>query len=218
MKNVMIAVSALVMAAGAASAGNIMGPSNSTDQRVELPGSNVPGQGFTLRDNVSVDVSGLSSWDALGDSSNTILTIDIAAAVGLPSGTSVEVFGLGWDVEIEGTLAGTFGGSWLSEARFTFGTAATPNQIGLRPGAGVNNGGPQRFTGSVLFSSVPLPNIVLADGLLRIELNETFDDANDEIDANYLANSFLTINATPAPGAFALLGLGGLAAARRRRN
>ena len=219
MKSILLAVSALVMAAGSASASNIMGPSASTSERVELPGSNVADMGYGLRSDFLVDVSGRSSWDALADASNTVLTIDVAAAVGLPSGSSVDFTGIGWDVEIQTTLAGTFGGSWLSEARFTFGTAALPNQLNLRPGSAVSAGGTQRFTSGVVdFASIPLPAITLADGLLRIELNESFDDSNDEIDANYLANSFLTIRATPAPGAMALLGLGGLAAARRRRN
>jgi hypothetical protein len=176
------------------------------------------GGGFNTRSDISVDVSGRQSWDLFGDTSNNVLFVDVAAALGLPSGSPVTVTGIGWDVEIATTTAGTFGGSWLSEARFSLGNSVSPNLIGVRPGAGVDNPGTQRFTSAVVvFASVPLADIVLADGVLRIEFNETFDDAGDEIDANYLANSFITIRAIPAPGALALLGLGGLVAARRRR-
>lgn len=176
------------------------------------------GGGFSDRADFNVDVSGRQSWDAFGDSSNNVILVDVAAALGLPSGSAVTVTGIGWDVEIATTLNGPFGGSWLSEARFTLGSTASPSLIGVRPGAGINTGGTQRFTAPVLdFSSVPLADIPLADGLLRIEFNETFDDAADQIDADYLANSFLTVRAVPTPGALALMGLGGLIAGRRRR-
>jgi len=174
--------------------------------------------GFTNRADFNVDVSGRRSWDPFGDLSNDVILVDVAAALGLPSGSAVTVTGIGWDVEIATTIAGPFGGSWLSEARFTLGSNLAFNQIGVRPGVAINAGGMQRFTAPVLdFSSVPVPNIALADGVLRIEFNETFDDAPDQIDADYLANSFLTVRAVPAPSALALMGLGGLIAGRRRR-
>jgi MYXO-CTERM domain-containing protein len=177
------------------------------------------GGGFTNRADFNVDVSGRRSWDAFGDSSNDVILFDVAAALGLPSGSAVTVTGIGWDVEIATTLNGIFGGSWLTEARFTLGSNATPNLIGVRPGFAIpSGGGTQRFTAAVLdFSSAPVPDIALADGILRVEFNETFDDAADQIDADYLANSFLTVRAVPTPGALALMGLGGLIAGRRRR-
>lgn len=209
----------VAFSAGTAMAGHIGVGSPTYPVRTVMEGPNVPGSGdIGQRSDVIVDVSGRQSWDAFGDSSNNVIMFDMAAALGLPSGTQVEVSGLGWDVEIATTPAGTFGGSWLSEARMTFGSTGTPNQLGLRPGAAVSAPGTQRFSSAVVdFSGIPLPNIMLEDGMLRIEFNETFDDAVDEVDADYLAQSFVTVRAVPAPGALALMGLGGAVAFRRRR-
>ncbi len=207
---------ALAATAGMATAGNITAGSSSYPTRTVLPGPNV-GPAYGERGNVQVNLSGQSSWDLLGSPNNAVLLVDVAAGLGLPSGSSVIVTGLDWDVEIQTTLAGPFGGSWLSEARITFGSIATPNIVGLRPGAGVNTGGTQRFAGGVNFVDVALPDIILADGIMRLELNETFDDAAGEIDANYLAQSFVSLRAIPSPGAIALMGMGGLIIARRRR-
>ncbi|CAN0594277.1 unnamed protein product, partial [Laminaria digitata] len=62
--------------------------------------------------------------------------------------------------------------------------------------------------------------VVGADGILDINFFESFDDVAGEIDATYLAGSTITIvgqGIVPAPASLALIGLGGLAAGRRRR-
>lgn len=215
-----VSVVALLVSAGLANAAVISSSSVTQQYKGQAMGGTEVGGGFGQRVGVPVSLAGQSSWDAFGAASNTVILVDVAAALGAPSGTACVITGVSWDVLIETTLAGPFGGSWLSEARITFGTTAAPNQLGLRPGASVNNGGTQAFAGGpVVFSSIPLPDIALADGILRIELNETFDDAAGEIDANYIGNSSVTLEASivPAPAGAALLGLGGLLAARRRR-
>jgi hypothetical protein len=214
-----VSVVALLASAGLAHAAVISNSTVTQQFKGQATGGTDVGGGFGQRVGVPVSLAGQSSWDAVGDTNNAVLLVDIAAALGAPSGTPCVMAGLSWDVIIETTLAGPFGGSWLNEARIGFGTVALPNQISLTPGTG-SNGGTQAFTGGpVLFSSIPLPDIALADGVLRIELFESFDDSNGEIDANYLGNSSLTIEASivPAPAAAALLGMGGLLAARRRR-
>lgn len=214
-----VSVVALLVSAGLANAAVISSSSVTQQYKGQAMSGTQVGGGFGQRVGVPVSLAGQSSWDAVGDASNAVILVDIAAALGASSGTPCVVSGLSWDVIIATTLAGPFGGSWFSEARIGFGTSASPNQINLAPGAG-NSGGTQAFAGGpVLFSSVPLPDISLPDGVLRIELFETFDDSNDEVDANYVGNSSVTLEASvvPAPAGAALLGLGGLLAARRRR-
>lgn len=53
------------------------------------------------------------------------------------------------------------------------------------------------------------------DGTWTLVIGEIFDDTG--MDGQFGAGSFITVNFVPAPGAAALFGLGGLAAARRRR-
>jgi len=164
-----------------------------------------------------VDVDGSTANAVLGDPSNMVFTVNIGA------GNSVT--GLAWDIDIE-----TIGDSWLSDVVFNFddSTGANPNAINLSPapGDGMMTGandmpGSGNFPsgGIVDFSDNGLGNITVgADGLLVIELFDVFDDNPAAADA--FVDGSITIgllNDVPAPGAAALFGLGGLAAARRRR-
>lgn len=60
-------------------------------------------------------------------------------------------------------------------------------------------------------------NLVSSDGLVWLTLWDSFNDGAVDPDAMFGAGSTVTVTYIPAPGALALLGLGGLAAARRRR-
>lgn len=181
-----------------------------------------PGSGYTKRDPgdvaVAVNLSGLTTWDLVSDASNTVLLIDMAATVGLPSGSAVSVTGIGWDVTVD-TLTPAQG-SFLSQARMYFDDNLAPDLIGvfLAVGAGQNAPGIMNFAsaGNIDLSDAGIPNILLPNGILRLELYETFDNAPDAIDAVF-SQGGITVVVTPAPGAMALLGLGGLVMARRRR-
>lgn len=152
------------------------------------------------------------SFDGSGAVGNSVLTANI--------GAGNTITGIGWDVTIEAV-----GASWLSEATFRFADSSF-NDAGLflRPGAGTdNNGGnvPTNFSsgGLIDLSDNAIANITLADGILQIEIFESYDDVSGAIDA--FVSGTLTLgllNEVPAPGAAALFGLGGLAASRRRRG
>lgn len=152
-----------------------------------------------------LDISGEDSWDALNDSSNTVLLV--------PLGAGASMTGIGWDVNLT-----TVGGSWRSEARFYFdgsdqdltGLFLTPGFADSSSGSGsYSSGGPLDLTDN------GIPDIpILGDGNLWIQLNESFDDVNDAIDANWTANSTLTIvydggtPAVPTVGEWGLITLG----------
>lgn len=165
---------------------------------------------------VPFNVAGIQSWDAPGGANNHVAFVDLAAALGLPAGSQVTMTGVGWDVTLQ-----AFGASWLSEIGVTFGPDNDIAQINLRPGAAQTNTGgnqPVPFSsgGTIKFDSIPLPNIVLHNGILRMEFFESYDDAAGVIDGQWVSGA-LFIQAVPAPGAMALLGFAGVAAARRRR-
>jgi hypothetical protein len=150
-------------------------------------------------------------WDISGDSSNTVLSLDLNALLGGVSGSDAFVTGLGWDTTIN-----AFGASWMSESAYNF-----AEQIFLSPGAGSD------FPGTASFSSggiidlgddAGLPDILAAGGILTIELFESFDDVADAIDSHQFGTLTLAVDyKVPTPAGLAVLGLGGLAAARRRR-
>lgn len=131
-----------------------------------------------------LDIAGEQSWDILNDPSNTVLVV--------PLGAGASMTGIGWDVNLT-----TVGGSWLSEARFYFdgsdqdlsGLFLTPGFADSFSGSGTySSGGPLDLTDNAI------PDIpILGDGNLYIQLNESFDDVNDAVDADWTAPSTLTI-------------------------
>ncbi len=148
---------------------------------------------------LTIDVSGMASWEFQGDALNTILDIFI--------GASASVTNISWDVNLT-----TFGISWGQEN--TMGFNGT-EEVFVAPGVDtvVTN---VNFTGSQASSLV-----MAADGMLSIEFYETeWNDNSADVDSVFEAGSSITLTGTglvPTPGSLAVLGLGGLAAARRRR-
>ncbi len=155
---------------------------------------------------ITVDISGINSWDLAGSSFNETLSVSL--------GGDYLVVGLGWNVTIQ-----TVGESWRSEATIGF----LDSSIGLQLAPGTDNSsGTSTYTSGGILDLASIdptfPFTVGADGNLDLEFFESFDDVTGEIDATYLQGSSLQIQyVVPAPGALAMLGLGGLVAGRRRR-
>jgi hypothetical protein len=161
------------------------------------------------------NVTGVLSMDLVGDSNNQIYTMDLAAAAGLPTGTPVVVTGIGWDVNIT-----TYDGSLLDQASVYLDDNINPDQTGvfMIPGFGDLVGGTRAYSsgGILLLSDVSIPNLVLPNGVLRLEFYESIsDDVPNGADAIW-NSGLLSIQFTPEPGSLALLALGGLAMIRRR--
>jgi len=124
-------------------------------------------------------LSFLASWDGLDDADNIVIDLDI--------GEGNMLTGVGWDIGIT-----TVGDSWLSEATIQFSDStgsADPNAINLNVGDGNDAPGDQDFSsgGAIIdFSDNGLPDVTAgADGILRIQLFDSFDDNADAIDAHY---------------------------------
>jgi len=158
-----------------------------------------------------------ASFDNLGSPNNVVLTYDVAASAGFPTGTPINLLTLSFDVNIE-----TLDESWLSEARMLFRSSSNaqlfsfaPSGTGAasqRPSVGIEN----FFGGPLSLAGLPPASRFLSDGMIRIEFFESFDDAANTIDAFFRSGS-VSFTVIPTPGAAALLGLGALAAGRRRR-
>lgn len=156
----------------------------------------------------------IDTFDALGAPGNIVESFDLNAAAGFGSGNQVVVTGIGWDLIVE-----AFDPSWLSEARLNFGDAdnyVLADSLTLTPSGTTAPGIEPSSSPVQVFADLALPNIVLSQGNLRVEGFESFVDA---LAPNGNISGTLTIQATfvPAPGAAALLGMGGLVATRRRR-
>ena len=116
------------------------------------------------------------NWQS-GDPSNSVVDLNIGA------GNSVT--GAAADVTVT-----SFSPSWLSESSVTFSstTTADPNAISLTPGVGMDNSGTIEYTtsGVIDFTDNGLPDIpVNADGIIRLEWSESFDDTSIDPDSEW---------------------------------
>lgn len=127
-----------------------------------------PGAGY--------ETDGTESWDAIDSPNNVVVELDI--------GAGNVVTGSSFDVSIASN-----GASWCSEATVLMSNSdgsGDPNGILLAPGTGEDASCDLEFSsgGVIDFAANGLPNIEPnADGILRLEFHEGFDDAADEIDA-----------------------------------
>lgn len=165
----------------------------------------------------------IASWDAEGDSNNTIVTVDLAAALGFAPGSAVFIDAIGWDVMINPQ-----GASWYSEATVAFRDSSndpTRPAVILSPGAGddvTNDGAPRAYSsgGLIDLTDSGLADIMLlSDGILVMEFFEGFDDVPDAVDAFWSGTLSVNAQVVPVPAALPLLlsalGLTGFLTRRR---
>lgn len=162
---------------------------------------------------IGLNIAGSNSWDAITDPDNDVILFNVAAMMGHASGTPVTITAIGWNVTID-----TVGASWISEARIYIDEPTMPGGLFIAPGLGNDAPGIASFStgGQIPLSSISLPNLVLPNGMLRLELYESFDDVANVIDAHWMSTIYVT--AIPAPGmVVTALFAASFSACRRRR-
>lgn len=190
-----IAITAIAAFAGAATAAPYFNAATGYEA------TNVAPAGGAIA-TLTLDIGGVNNWDALLDSDNETASPFVLG--------NAHIIGVGWDASIA-----TVGDSWLSDATIDLG-----GEVFLTIGAGNDIPGSMSFSSGGILDLVglELDFFLGADGLLNIEFFESFDDVADAIDSSYGSGSTVQIQyVVPAPGALAMLGLGGLVAGRRRR-
>jgi len=167
---------------------------------------------------LTVDVNGITSVGEFGDERNTVMLFDV--------GANATVRSVSYSVNIT-----AFSPSWLSEIGLGFTDLAITDGVLLTPGAGNRAGGTASFSDYIDLAVEDLLFQVGADGILRLEFFDDFDDGSVDPDARWNFGSFTfqidgygDTEPEPAPvpePASALLLAGGIAAmghARRRRT
>lgn len=155
-----------------------------------------------------INVAGITSLAVLGAAGNTTRTVNIGA------GSSV--VGIGWSVNNT-----AFTPSWLSEMAVTFGPTGAAGPV-LTVGSGDDFFG----TGSYNSAVVDLVGLQLnfnagADGLVRFEFFESFNDPEVSVDGIWNSGTLtLRVVAVPEPATYGMMALGLLAVGgmvRRRK-
>lgn len=168
-------------------------------------------------DHVDVDVAGIQSWDALGSPNNVVVNIWV--------GPFNEVNGIGWDVVLQTVIAT----SWRSEMSVRVSNSAVDGVGGFTPGVpDPSPGGPTQYqsngNGDILkLANYGVPNIVaLADGIIRLEFFDSYDDAQGQVDGEWVSGivrfqTLRPIPPIPTAGTLGLLTTVGIGCMRRKR-
>jgi hypothetical protein len=111
-----------------------------------------------------------------------------------------------------------FAPSWLSEMTISF-SNSDGDGVFLTPGVEDDAPGNGSYSGSANLSDFGLAFNVGADGLLRVEFFESFDDLAVDPDGLFVSGNVTFSNVVPEPATYGMMALGLLAvgAAARRR-
>lgn len=211
-RGVTLAAAALLLSGPAAALGDLQASLRSVRTGTAAPtGSTNPSQLIT---NTVFDVTGIESREAYLSQANQVFTLQV--------GAHAEVVGVGWDVNIT-----AFDPSWLADIAVSVEDSDQTLNLGfsLAPGFNVNNPGTAQYSSNGIVNLVAL-NLnfqVGADGILRLEFYEDWDDAGVAPDGIW-NSGILTIQVAdpiPEPSTYGLMALGLFAvvgAARRRRS
>lgn len=147
-----------------------------------------------------VDVTGSRSFAAFGTAGNEVEFYNI--------GANSRVTGISYSVNIT-----AFSPSYLSEAILGFSDSALTAGVDLSPGFDQDNPGTASFSSSASLVDLGLDFAVGADGLLRLEYFESFNDASISPDAIWNSGTITFTyeaigNAVPEPATWAMLILG----------
>jgi len=112
---------------------------------------------------LTVDVTGVQSVGEIGDPGNTVLTYNI--------GANATITAISYNVNVT-----AFTPSWLSEIGLAFTDSDGIEGVVFNPGFEDGNAGTQTYSDSADLEALGLSFSVGADGILRLEFYEDFDD------------------------------------------
>lgn len=176
-------------------------------------GKAVPSSPSLVTSVLDINVAGIASFDGYGSAGNTVLSNVLPA--------NAHIIGIGWVTTQTATAP-----SWLSEMVVSFESTST-FAVQLTPAVGDDFSGTSNYTsgGIVDLVGLTLDFNLDADGLLKMQFFESFNDFANAVDGRWDAGTIsirYEFNGTsvPEPATLALVvfTLAGVAAGRRRRS
>lgn len=153
-----------------------------------------------------IDLTGITTDALEGDAANTVMYFDLGA------GTLID--GISYM-----TTMTAYSPSYLSEMAVTF-TNSSGDGVILTPGFEDTAPGTASYADSAMLSDYDLAFNLGADGMLKVEFHETFNDSSVNPDGLFVSGNLTFMNPVPEPGTYGLMAMGLLAVGgivRRRR-
>jgi len=121
---------------------------------------------------LTVDVTGVQSVSELGDPGNTVLNFNV--------GANATITAISYSVNVT-----AFSPSWLSEIGLAFTDSDFSEGVIFNPGTGDEFAGTTTYADSADLTALGLSFNVGADGILRLEFYEDFDDSQVNPDGRW---------------------------------
>ena len=150
---------------------------------------------------IVIDVTGVQSIGEFGDSGNTVMTYNV--------GANATITNVSYSVNLTATSP-----SWLSEIGFAISDSAVTDGVLFTPGVGDDDPGTATYANNIMLADFGLGFNVGADGLLRVEFFEDFDDGGVFPDGRWNFGTITiafepdAVAAVPEPATALLLGAG----------
>ena len=158
-----------------------------------------------------VDVAGIPSYGMQDDAGNTVLTFNV--------GANAHIVSLGYSVNLT-----AFDPSYLSEIALKITNSDGMRGINLNPGFNDTNSGTATYADFADLSALNLDFFTDADGILRLEFYELFNDTEVQPDGRWNFGTVTlgieggTATNVPEPASILLLGAGVAALGYSRRR